>query len=92
MHQYVSVAEVTTPTKVYGNAFVEISSVDDVEMQAIVRNRVGIDLEILTGPFEHFADGLGGWRITTPGGEAIVRVQQGCGCGGTSVTNLEPAP
>lgn len=92
MQLYVSVAEVTTPTKVYANAFVEVSSVDDVVMTASVRNRIGIDLEILTGPFEHFAEGLGGWRIQTPGGEAIVRVQQGCGCGGTSAVDREPAP
>lgn len=80
-----SVAEVTTPTKIYANVFVELTSSDDETMTATIRNRVGIDLEILTGPYVHFVDGLGGWTIQTPEGEAIVRVQQGCGCGGSSV-------
>lgn len=74
----------------YGNAFVEIDSADDVTATVVVRNRQGVNLVIYTGQHEVMPDRPGnGWILHTDQGDVTVTVEEGCGCGGTSVTPIE---
>lgn len=93
MHTTVPAATVTDASTIYGNALVEIDSVDDVVATVTVRNRQGIDLVHYEGPFE-FMDGQpgAGWIVHTDTGDVtVLRDDGGCGCGGTSVTPRVPS-
>lgn len=85
MHLVIGKAAITTPTTEYSNAYVEISSDDDVIATAQIRNRQGIDLERVSGPFEVITTGRGGWILHVDTGDVTIVPQEGCGCGGTSV-------
>jgi hypothetical protein len=77
-------ANVETPELTYVNTFVELNSDDDVEIEALVNNRQGTLIARYAGPFTVPENG-GSWTIDAPEGEIVVIVQEGCGCGGTSV-------
>lgn len=76
-----------TPDYLYTNVIVELVSDDDVTMTATVSNRQGIALVVLRGTWRY--EGAA-WIIDLDtGGQAVLTVVGGCGCGGSSV---EPKP
>lgn len=85
MHLILGKALVSTPSTIYSNSYVELDSEDDVTLTASVRNRQGIVLETISGSFE-MLNPTGGWLLHTDAGDVSVEIQDGCGCGGTSVT------
>lgn len=80
----------TTSTTLYENCVVELISDDDVTMTAVVNNRQGITLEVIEGPFEARTASAGYVIHTANVGDVFVVPLEGCGCGGTSVTQLNP--
>lgn len=68
----------------------ELISDDDVTMRAIVNNRQGITLEVIEGSFEPRAASAGYVVHTANVGDVFIVPLEGCGCGGTTVTQLNP--
>jgi hypothetical protein len=83
MRQMLSKVSADTPDFLYTNVTVELVSDDDVTMTATVSNRQGIVLVVLRGTWLFEA---GAWIIDLDtGGQAVLTVMGGCGCGGSSV-------
>lgn len=84
-------ANVETPELTYVNTFVELISEDDVVLEAVVNNRQGTMIARFVGPGTFPTDDAtsGRWLIAAPEGEITVIMQEGCGCGGTSIVPKE---
>jgi hypothetical protein len=84
MRQILSKGVVDSPGFLHSNVTVEVISDDDVNMEATVRSKQGVILEILNGPWTREGDAF---VIQTDAGQAVISVQVGgCGCGGSLST------
>lgn len=84
VRQLLGKTSVDAPDALYTNVLVELVSDDDITMTATVSNRQGVVLTIIHGDAWRYEQNA--WLIDTSGGQVVVTVMGGCGCGGSSVT------